>query len=58
MMLGIDFDDESTAIYTSLREEGVLVTRILPNSLRVLPPLNCSKEEIDLFFRTILQVLK
>lgn len=58
MMLGIDLKTEANPVYLKLRKQKVLVTRIFPRTLRILPPLNASDEEIELFEDNIIQVLQ
>lgn len=56
-MIGIEVDGDSTEVFLALREKKVLITRILPSTLRVLPPLTSSEEEFDHFLKTLLEVL-
>lgn len=58
MMLGIDLKVEDISeIFLKLRQKYVLVTRILPSSLRILPPLIATKKEFELFFERFLECL-
>ncbi|MGA0163859.1 MAG: aspartate aminotransferase family protein [Bdellovibrionota bacterium] len=57
MMIGIEFKDHMEFYFQKLREENVLVTKILPQTFRVLPPLNAQFEEIDFFIENLLKAL-
>ena len=57
MMIGIEFKDHMEFYFQKLREQNVLVTKILPQTFRVLPPLNTSFEEIDFFVENFLKAL-
>lgn len=48
-MLGIEFKSDINPLFEKLRSRGLLVTRIPPTVLRILPPLICTIEEIDEF---------
>lgn len=59
MMLGIDLDVEDISeIFLKLMQKYVLVTRILPSSLRILPPLIATKKEFEVFFERFLEALE
>lgn len=59
MMLGIDFDvQDINETFTKLRELGALCTKIAPSTLRILPPLIATEEEIDFFFLKLAQVFE
>ncbi|PIR23595.1 MAG: aspartate aminotransferase family protein [Deltaproteobacteria bacterium CG11_big_fil_rev_8_21_14_0_20_45_16] len=50
LMLGIDLDVEDiTPVFDKLRKHGILVTRIAPRSLRILPPLIAAERELRFF---------
>lgn len=51
MMLGIEFQTSDVGpLFDELRRQRILVTRIKPSTLRVLPPLNARNEDFELFF--------
>ncbi len=58
LMIGIEFKDSMEVYFQKLRERNVLVTKILPQTFRVLPPLNASFEEIDFFIENLEHVLR
>ncbi len=53
MMCGLRVKDAETLgkIINSAREEGVIVLKAGKNTLRILPPLTITKEEIDEGFK-------
>jgi acetylornithine/N-succinyldiaminopimelate aminotransferase len=47
LMVGVDFSRPSAEILTAARDNGVLLNSTGPNTLRLVPPLVISIEEID-----------
>ncbi len=58
LMIGIEFKEDITKIFEQLRAQKVLVTRIPPHILRILPPLTASKQEMEIFVDNMSQALK
>ncbi|MDT8415515.1 MAG: aminotransferase class III-fold pyridoxal phosphate-dependent enzyme [Flavobacteriaceae bacterium] len=60
LMLGLEFDFEVAALRKQLIMEGHIFTGSANNKklLRILPPLTVRKKHIDLFFDTLLGILK
>lgn len=52
-MIGIEFEQDNSKIFQSLRDRRVLVTRIAPNTLRVLPPLVTTAEDFEVFVKAL-----
>ncbi len=58
LMIGMEFNaDISTIVSQKLFENGFLVGNIPPNTLRFLPPLITSKEDIDILINSIDNIL-
>ena len=47
MMIGVELDREAAGLRRAIQEEGVLTLTAGENVLRLMPPLNASREEID-----------
>jgi len=47
LLLGIETEKPVAELITAARENGLLVHRAGANVLRLLPPLNVSKEEVE-----------
>ena len=48
LLVAIEFDDElSGRVVTMCNEEGLLLNAVKPNTIRFMPPLNVSADEID-----------
>lgn len=58
MMIGFEFKDDITKVFEQLRAQKVLVTRIPPKVIRVLPPLTASRSEIEAFMHELDEALK
>ena len=47
-MIGVDFEKEiATDLKYALCDAGLLVTAVRPATIRLVPPLNVTKEECD-----------
>ncbi|PCK22118.1 acetylornithine transaminase [Bacillus pumilus] len=57
LMAGIECHHPVGDYITALREQGLLVLPAGPNVIRLLPPLNVEKAELDQAIETIIQVL-
>ena len=57
LMAGIECDQPVAGYITALREQGLLVLPAGPNVIRLLPPLNVKKAELDQAIEAIVQVL-
>ncbi len=57
-MVGIELKEDITKFFEQLRKQRVLVTRIPPKILRILPPLTASNEEILRFVNEFENALK
>jgi len=53
LMIGLLFDEPNVTILKKLRDNKVLVTKCGHNLVRLLPPLNTTKQEIDLFIQKL-----
>ncbi|MBM7619264.1 acetylornithine aminotransferase [Bacillus tianshenii] len=49
LLIGIEIDGEAVNLIDYILQEKLLVVSAGPNVIRLLPPLNISKEEIDIF---------
>lgn len=60
LMIGIELKEEysAAAVLTELEDKGVLALRAGKNTLRLLPPLTISKEEIQVGVKKIKEVLE
>ncbi len=57
-LLGIETNAPAGEVTGKLRSRGVLAgTSLKPNTMRIFPPLNASREEIDYFTETLAGVL-
>lgn len=57
LMAGIECGQPVGEYITALREQGLLVLPAGPNVIRLLPPLNVKKAELDQAIEAIVQVL-
>jgi len=57
LLLGIELGREAAPIIAKCHEKGLLLSSAGPMVLRVLPPLNVTKEEIDLAVNLLSEVL-
>lgn len=59
LMIGVDIDDSKSALAleTKLLENGLLISTAGKNTLRLVPPLNISKKEIDQGLEILRQTL-
>lgn len=57
LMAGIECDQPVGDYISALREQGLLVLPAGPNVIRLLPPLNVKKAELDQAIEAIVQVL-
>lgn len=58
LMIGIELKEDLNPYFEKLRENSILVTRILPRTFRVLPPLNTTRDEIDFFIHGLKKSLE
>ena len=59
LMIGIEFIDSiSKDIYNEFFKRKILIGTAGPNVIRILPPLNISKEDIDIFIEILETILK
>ncbi len=56
MLIGIKLHDDQSKFIKKLEEKKLLVIRAAENVVRVLPPLNVKKSEIDLAIKIIRKV--
>lgn len=57
LMVGVDIGDEAAAVAAACRERGLLVNAVGEHTLRFLPPLVATEEEIDLALAILEQAL-
>lgn len=57
LLLGIDLKIDKALFGDKCFEKGLLLVGAQGNVMRILPPLNVTKEDIDLFLRTVEDVL-
>lgn len=57
LMAGIECHQPVGDYITALREQGLLVLPAGPNVIRLLPPLNVKKVELDQAIEVVIQVL-
>ena len=58
LLLGLQLFNDQTNFIKKLMENKLLTIRAADNVIRILPPLNVKKSEIDLALRTINKVCK
>ena len=58
MLLGIQLWDDQTKFIKKLMENKLLTIRAAENVIRILPPLNVKKNEINLAIKIIDRVCK
>ena len=58
LLIGIQLFSDQTFFIRKLMENKLLTIRASENVIRILPPLNVKKSEIDLALRTINKVCK
>ncbi len=59
LMLGIESEVfDAPVLRSALQERGVLINAIAPHTLRLLPPLIITEDEIDLFVKALEDALK
>ena len=58
LLIGIQLFSDQTFFIKKLMENKLLTIRASENVIRILPPLNVKKSEIDLALRTINKVCK
>ena len=46
-MLAMELAEEGESVVTAMREDGVLINCTDQNSLRILPPLNVTQDQVD-----------
>lgn len=57
-MIGIELTEDVVPAFEALREKKVLCTKIAPSTLRVLPPLNVRRSEIEQFINALAESLE
>jgi acetylornithine/succinyldiaminopimelate/putrescine aminotransferase len=57
-MIGLELKEDATKLFEQLRAQKVLVTRIPPKILRILPPLTAHQTELDLFIEEVEKAFK
>ena len=58
LLIGIQLFSDQTFFIKKLMENRLLTIRASENVIRILPPINVKKSEIDLALRTINKVCK
>jgi len=58
LLLGVELEQMAEEVREALLREGIVVNCTKGRVLRILPPLNVGKEEVDLFLHTLDNVLK
>ena len=59
LMIGVEFDKEiATDVKYNSSDEGLLITAVRPSVIRLVPPLNVTKEECDKAFEILNKVVK
>ena len=59
LMIGVEFDkDIATDVKYNSADNGLLMTAVRPSVIRLVPPLNVTKEECDKAFEIIDKVVK
>ena len=56
MLIGLQLHNDQTKFIQKLMDNKLLTIRAAENVVRILPPLNVKKEEIDLAIKTIQKV--
>lgn len=57
-MMALEMKEDISKLFEQLRAQKVLVTKLPPNTLRILPPLTVSKAEIETFVSEMQKALK
>ncbi|MDI6870713.1 MAG: acetylornithine transaminase [Bacillota bacterium] len=57
LMVGVDIGEEASAVAAACREKGLLVNAVGDHTLRFLPPLTATDEEVDLALSLLEQAL-
>lgn len=57
LLIGIQMTDEVASWISAFREKGILVLAAGSNTIRILPPLTTTKEELEHFIQTFKQLL-
>ncbi|WP_373895570.1 acetylornithine transaminase [Virgibacillus natechei] len=57
LLIGIQMTDEAASWISAFREKGILVLAAGSNTIRILPPLTTTKEELKHFIQTFKQLL-
>jgi acetylornithine/N-succinyldiaminopimelate aminotransferase len=58
LLIGLQLCEDQTKFIKKLMENKLLTIRAAENTIRILPPLNVKKQEIDLALRIIKKVCK
>lgn len=59
LMIGVEFEkDIATDVKYNCSDEGLLITAVRPNTIRLVPPLNVTEEECKLAYEILDRVVK
>ena len=58
LLIGIQLYEDQTKFIQNLEKNRLLVTKAAENVIRILPPLNVKKSEVDLSIKIIKKVCK
>ena len=59
LMIGVEFTkDIATDVKYNASDEGLLITAVRPSVIRLVPPLNITKEDCDKAFDILYKVVK